>query len=227
MRVVHSVNRWRLELLIAAVAIGGLVVVAYRAETTVISRQLRPTAVQTDGEGPPNVADHDASLEADDRAVQIEAELHKLEEETHRLEITVFDPQPLLYGVSVRLRVPSGYEPLLQRLRMTAPGPGLSPLTYTVKDDTLRVAAHGLRGVWASGATRFEFHLDSPEDAPGPNTDVLPDTLSVEVDVELRAKRFALTSWNGDVQFELPLSDLTIPPAGEDTTPRSSRTGAS
>lgn len=70
--------------------------------------------------------------------------------------------------------------------------------------------------------SRFEFHLDSPEDAPGPTTDVLPDTLSVEVDVELRAHRFAITSWNGDVQFELPLSDLTVPPEEEDTTTRSS-----
>lgn len=83
MRVVHSANRWRLQLLIAAVAIAGLVVVAYRPETTVISRQLRPTTVQTYGQGPLNVADHDATLEADDRAVQIEAELHKLDEDTH------------------------------------------------------------------------------------------------------------------------------------------------
>lgn len=217
MRVVHSVNQWYLALLIAALAVAGLVLIAYRPDTTVMTRQLRPTAVQTDGQGPPNVADHDAALEANDRAVQIEAELHKLDEDTHRLEVTVFDPQPPLYGVSVQLRVPSGHEPLLQRLRMTAPGgPGKSPLTYTVTDDTLHVATHGLRGVWASGATSFEFRLDYPEDTPTPNTDVLPDTLSVEVDVELRAQPFAITSWNGDVQFELPLSDLTIPPEGKE-----------
>lgn len=163
--MVHSVKQRSLGLLIAAVAVAGLAV-AYRPKTTVMSRQLRPTGMQTDGEGPSSFAEHVASLEADDRAVRIEAELHKLEEDTHRLEISVFDPRPLLYGVSVQLRVPSGYEPLLQRLRMTAPGPGLSPLTYTVEDDRLRVAAHGLRGVWAKGATRVEFHLDSPEGCP-------------------------------------------------------------
>lgn len=109
-------NQWRVGLLIAAVAVMGLVVVAYRPETTLISRQLRPTAVHTDGDSPANVAEHVASLEADDRALQIEAELHKLEEDTHRLEISIFDARPSVYGVSMQLRVPSGYEPLLQPL---------------------------------------------------------------------------------------------------------------
>jgi hypothetical protein len=113
----------------------------------------------------------------------------------------------------VRLRPPSGHA-LLPRLRLTALGPGVSPLDYAVDDGALRVSAHGLRGIWASGLTSFRFHLEGRAlDAAD-----LPRALPVEIELDLRAPRFATTKWTGTARLELPLAALAAPGEGDDTT---------
>lgn len=199
---------WGLALVIGALAAAGVVYAASRPETTVTTRTLQATAPQDGAQTHPDIAERFVLLEADGRAAgKLGVEVRKLGDGNHRLEVFLANPDPPLYGITVRVRAPSGSEPLLSRLRMSAPGPGLSPLTYSTSDGTLRVATHGLRGLWGTGFTHFHFHLESRE----LGADTLPDALPIEIDVDLRAQHFGLEAWKGSAQFRLPLADLTAP----------------